>query len=854
MQRVSAAYRAEQNDYLRQENYIWVYLGIINKEAQAFGKANGTFTRYSRQDKVTQSEEFEAYYATPEENMARVDSTQFFMPRGNAFALYQGAVTQEILAPITFTFEPYTSLDIKGLTIDFGNYYPTRFTVTNGSPRYTYVYNNDSAGEFVCEDIFRDTSYITITPLEMVGGRQRLRIIKILFGVGLLFDNTTLINTSFRSSCAHVSDILPSKTLSFTISNLNKRFAADDPHSFVSFLQEQQEIEFDFGRKLPDGTIYKIPGSKMYLNSWSSNDLEAQFNAVGFMDYMDGTFYNGQYYENGISLYDLAEEICIDAGLESYAIDNYLKSLITHNPVPIEKHKNLLQLIANASRSILRENRSGGLEIVSSFKPDISSVTSNGQTIYSNVANTVNEEISASEYGTAEKDFTYADGSQYFVPRTQRNYVETSYISSHVSKSDGTFITNPTITVQWESAWTFFNVTILFNDTKPKTFKIHLYEYGTFRETVTIDDVDLSTIVKHDFWNIDKIVIEFTKAKPYQRVHVARIRFGNITDYSISYTDMSSTPLATTTEFIKNVSVVYSEFAYGTDVKKASTAATVIGENFVTFTKAYHDYSLAYAEITDDEQTYKKKSKVYCDALPAPSAAKSSTIYILTKTNTYALYEVTGSNDVKSWTSLGTYTEQIVNSLPATLQANKLYLVRTTTNDIYHIYTLYTSSGTTSTVSLGYVVKGTLTIISSGAYFIKYTSTVGSKVDISAIEFVINEKTCTHEVGQIGMDKTATNVLIDNQAMAEDENEWLREYFGNDVEYDISYRGEPAIDPDDQIYTENKYVSKNLVRIVDTQIDTSTGMSMNCKLTARRTHYVEPALVDVAIVDESEVE
>ena len=89
--------------------------------------------------------------------------------------------------------------------------------------------------------------------------------------------------------------------------------------------------------------------------------------------------------------------------------------------------------------------------------------------------------------------------------------------------------------------------------------------------------------------------------------------------------------------------------------------------------------------------------------------------------------------------------------------------------------------------------------------------------------------------------------------MAEAECEWLCEYFSNDVEYQISYRGEPALDPDDQIFIENKYVEKNLIRITDTQIDTSTGMSMQCKLNARRTHYVEPALVDVAIVDESEV-
>lgn len=746
MQRVSAAYKAEQNQQLRQEGYVTVYLGVISKEAQANAEINGTFAPYSQEDKVNQSVEFEAYYATPEENMARVDESQFFIPRRNGFALYQGAVTQEICAPVTFTFGRYTSLDIKGLTIDFGDFYPTSFTITNGQPRYTYTYENHAAGKWVCEDIFRETSYITITPHTMVGGRQRLRILSILFGVGLIFDNDSLISTSWKSSCEHIMDSLPTKTFNFTISNLNRRFAADDPHSFVSFLQEQQEIEFTYGRKLLDGSIYTIPGGKLFLKSWSSDDLQAKFTAVGLLEYVSGTYMNGQYYPNGISLYDLAEMIIQDAGIEKYCIDNYLKTLITHNPVPIQKHKNLLQLIANASRSIMRETRDGGIEFISSFVPDLISVTTNGETVYSQHETIVNDDITASEYATAEKNFTYADQTQFFLPRSQTAaHAETGFISSAVSKSDGTFITNPTLTFQWESTWTFFNIYIVFNKVKPTKFKVHMYEYGTLKETIEEDDVEFFAMVKADFYNIDKIVIEFVETNPYQRIHVAKVRFGSETDYTLEYSDMSTTPKAVTTEFVRNVNVQYSEFAYGTENKRISTTKAIAGSNTVTFNKPYHNYSLAYKD---------------------------------------------GGS-------------------------------------------------------------GSLSITASGAYFVTFTSSRAAEVHISGIEFLVNEKVVTQELNQVGTDKTAKNVLIDNLTMAQDEAEWLCEYFGNDVEYDINYRGEPALDPDDQIYTENKYVELNLVRIVESQIDTSTGMSMSCKLHGRRTRWVEPALVDVAIVDES---
>lgn len=749
MQRVTSAYRAEQKEYLRNESYVWVYLGIVNKEAQANVKSNGIFTSYSSPQSIFKNENFEAYYASAEENFTRVNNTMYFLPRNpELYGLWQGAVTQEILGSITFTFEPYTKLDIKGLTIDFGDYYPTKLRVSNGSVTYTYEYENDSPGQWTCDDIFRETDHITITPLEMVGGRQRLRIHSALMGLGLMFDNNSLISTSWKQECAHISDKLPQKTFSFTVSNLDKKFSADDPHSYVSFLQEQQAVEFDYGRRLDDDSIYVIKGGKLYLKSWSSDDSVAKFTAVGFLDYLSGTYKDGQYYPNGISLWQLAKNVCVDAGIEHYTIDNYLKTLYTHNPLPIEKHKNLLQLISNAAQCIMRETRDGGLEIKSSFEPNLTSITSNSETRYSQIENILNEEQAVGDYATCEKDFSYTDRTQYFVPRLgNNNFINTGYISGSVANASGTFTTNPTITIQWEASWTFFNMNVIFGDTKPLEFIVRAYSFGTLVGTFIQDEIEFDEKVEADFYDIDKIVIEFTKAKPYQRIHVDRLRFGKLTDYQIDYADMSTTPKAVTAELVRNVNVNYYEFGYGSETKKEGTTKAIIGENTVTFNKPLHDYSIAFKD---------------------------------------------GGS-------------------------------------------------------------GTLSIVSSGAYFITFNSSRQTEVDISAKEFNITTKSVTGELHQKGTDKTASNILIDNFDRANAELRWLGEYFKNDIDYTISYRGEPAIDADDQVYLENKYVERNLVRVGSTQIDTGTGMSMSCKLNARRISYVEPALVDVAIVDESEV-
>lgn len=746
MQAVSSAYRAEQKEYLREEGYIWVYLGVISKEAQAHGRANGTFALYSSPQLATSTVNFEGYYAIPEENFIRADGTQYFLPRNrNSFALYQGIVTQEMCDSVTFTFGKYTHLDIKGLTINFGDYYPTSFTITNGT--YQYSYTNDKPGEWITEDIFRDTDHITIIPDAIVGGQKRFRIISILFGIGLMFDNNSLISTSWKSECSHISNELPTKAFTFTIDNLNKKFAADDPNSYLAFLEEQQEVEFEYGRNLSDGTMYTIPGGKLRLKTWSSNDTQASFNAVGFLDYTESKYYKGKYYPNGISLYDLAVDVCTDAGIENYVIDNYLQTMHTKNPLPVEKHKNLLQLIANAARSIMRETRNGGIEIKSSFTPDIVSVTTNGQTIYSNAENVFKDDITISDYATSEQNFSRLDGLHYFLPRTARTYAATGFVSSHVADVNGDFITKPEITIEWETAWTFFGMSLVFYNAKPSSFTIYSYNYNELVSTKEYDEIDFMTSIEDDFVGISKIRIVFNKTNPYQRIHLSNISFGDITDYVLDYSDMTSSPTASVAEKIKKVNVTYYEYSYGSSQKKISSTMAVVGNNIVTFNNPAYNYSLSYA---------------------------------------------------------GAQT-------------------------------------------------GTLSIISSGAYYVEFTSSITAEVNISGIEFVVSTKEVTQEVRQIGTDKTASNVLIDNVIDAQNEAEWLAEYFANDIDYVISYRGEPALDPDDLIYTENKSIERNLVRLTSTQIDTSTGMSMTCKLTARRVSYVLPAVVGSAIVGESAV-
>lgn len=887
MQRMSKAYKEEQKNALRNEQSVYVYLGIFSREAQANAQISGEYTDFSKPQGIFERIPFEAYYVTAEQNFARVDGSQYFMPHDkDALALYQGAVTQKFGDDIVISFDPYKELRIKGLTIDFGDYYPTLFMLSNGWAEYTYIYENDKPGIFTCDDEFLVSEYIWIVPFAMVGGNQRTRVLSIQFGKGFIFDNYSLISTSWKSKVAHLSDTLPSKTFSFTVDNLNRQFSADNPHSYVAFLQEQQEVEFEYGRKLDDGTVYRIPGGKLSLKSWTSNDMQAKFTAVGKMDYVSSKYNKGNFYPDGISLYDLADAICKDAGFTTYNIDTYLKKLKTKNPVPVEKHKALLQLIANAARAILYETRDGVIEIQTSFMPAVTGIKDNGHMPQSNIDTLLLKNPGTVEYASNERDFNYVDGHQRFISHNSSHW-NAGYISKAVSDDEGYFtgnvedfvrfvhsegeirgitfksgtedITNgffkaandysinlnetgwnaPWVEITWEAKWTFYNLSLEFADVHPLELAVITFYNNNEIDNIVLECDSLNMLIEHDFMGIDKLVITFRKALPRQHVHLRRIKLGDITDFSIDYRDMSTSPLATKTDFVKNVVVTYSEYDYGTEDKVISTVSNVKEVNTAEYTTPYHNFYLTYKELADDDTHYGKVSKKFVTSLPAIDKASTNTRYFVVDGNSYKVYVVKTEEKLNSWQLLETVTQTIVDSLPLTIAEHVLYLVRTDTLLIYHCYIKDITSDNHPIVSLGYDVRGNLKIIDKSAYYVKFTTDVLSPIEIHGTAFLVTERSKTHSVNELGVDKTAKNVLIDSEDWAEQEAEWLMEYYSNDVEYKISYRGEPCLDPDDQIYIENKFVEKNLVRVTETAINTSQGMSTSCQLQARRISYVE---------------
>ena len=74
--------------------------------------------------------------------------------------------------------------------------------------------------------------------------------------------------------------------------------------------------------------------------------------------------------------------------------------------------------------------------------------------------------------------------------------------------------------------------------------------------------------------------------------------------------------------------------------------------------------------------------------------------------------------------------------------------------------------------------------------------------------------------------------MISGDDLAALQAEWLGNYYANNIEYEISYRGEPRLDIGDIVFLESKSVENLQIQLYEHKLDFGTGLSGSIK--ARR--------------------
>lgn len=398
----------------RNRGYIKATIGLVNSRVQneiKLDKQTKT-VEYSNDIAPFDGEEVTRIYATAEPGIAVLDGNAFFLPRTGTDYYNNGIVTADIMGTVTMVLA--NSHTIKGLTVNFGKCYPTEFDVitNNGTTRYR------NANEvWTTEDVFTDITFITIEPTQMRYGQNRLRIYSFKCGLAKTFTNEEVMDYSSKEYVSPIAETIPSMDVMIKVDNQDQYYDPDNPDSAIQYMGIGQEVKVQFGYDVDgQGNIEWLPEQTTYLSAWSANSREATFNATDRFTLLTGQYYKGQYYANGITLYDLALLVLTDAGIidnSEYFLDNFLKSTITHNPLPVATQAECLQIIANAGRCTLSIDRQNRIHIQSAITPT-ETISSNGQLDFSDIDSVLHDDngaLTAKQYAmlrlTASRYDTY---------------------------------------------------------------------------------------------------------------------------------------------------------------------------------------------------------------------------------------------------------------------------------------------------------------------------------------------------------------------------------------------------------------------------------------------------------------
>lgn len=739
MYQTSQEYKESMKRPVRNQSYMKIQLGLINQEAQQTAGLSDTnkYNDFSDAESIFNQHTVRRY-ATYESNFWKANGISFFLPEKKSDYRKDGITSLNLFEEsfhVKFVFGCGKS-DIKGLTIKFGRNYPTKFTiVTDNAMSFEYENTEEL---FKSDDVFENTESIELVITEMNVPNARVRIDYIIFGLGLEYDDESISEASSNTTLSAINEDLPESEFKVTLCNDDQLFNVDNPSSDINFLESGQKVNIMMGYMLDDGNIEWIKMHSLYVSEWSADDSSATITAVDILKYLDEKYYKGIYYEDGISLYDLAVLVLTDAGLneDEYYIDSYMKKVYVHNPLPNVTHKEALQIIANAGRCIMYYDRNGKIRIRAAFKPTYDT-TSNGETYYSNTT-MIDTLDSKEQYATYEQNFWKADGEKLFAPTD--HHQDTGYISASISDENGRFDVNPMLTRTLEAKYKAYGIMINFSGNLPKKIVIRTYADDVLNNTLTITSgIEQATEINYDFPEYDRLEIEFPETEPNSRIHIDYLSLGAETSYSLEYDDLYSTPVGTQLEKIKNVKV----------------------------SRSLYSKSAAKDDLTSETITYSGENQIY-------------------------------------------------------------YL-----NDPCYGYSVAISNAKS-----GQSAK----IVSSGAYYVEVAFSgvkTGENIEVAITGYKYNVATSYYSqpVHNRGTEKEWKNPLISFDDHCQEVAKWLADYFASGIEYELDYRGEPAIDCGDVIGQENKYDPDLKTIVEQSQITFKSGL-LGGGLRTRRKEYV----------------
>ena len=302
-----------------------------------------------------------------EEDYFRLDGSHVFPVSGNT---YNVGWESESLSDTSGNINEYIEYvfsnthDSYGVQITFPTYCaPDTFTLAyynNDTLVGTRTVTGNTATTYSNYDVRLQWNKVRLT-FTKVSPQQRARLWQIVFGINDTYDEDMLISVSASRTTDLTGDYDDSGEFSFQFFN-DGRFDIRTINDLPIGLQEGLKVTVYVKKR---GSTTYVPFGHYYSETTDVSENGQVITVSGYDElYLlgDTTYRNGIVYPNGRSLYDWAQEVAEDAGIE-LTIDDAFKNIISTGYITEVPHREALRLIAEAGNGILVIDANGNIAL-----------------------------------------------------------------------------------------------------------------------------------------------------------------------------------------------------------------------------------------------------------------------------------------------------------------------------------------------------------------------------------------------------------------------------------------------------------------------------------------------------------
>lgn len=721
MKSVSNAYKASMKAMLRNRSYVRITFGNVDTTAATDGEweSNGAAS-ISEFETVDYAYQYGDTYVSLELNRWALDGKSLLVPTGED--VQDGFISSLMSdAEGNFTTPPVITREFSlkhifpGLTLTFDTRqqeWPLEVIADfylNGEVVDTQTVSITSVQTTITTTA-TEIDKVTIT-FDRCLPYRRPRLENVLYGLNVQFVNKDIVSTQQKHDVDPLSRRLPTETMQFTILDYEHKYDPDNPAGIYAYVDKNSPIEIQFGYELPDGSVEWLKPDNYVLNAKpSAQNNQATFNGTGLIGSLTGTFYKSKL--GSKSLYNMAEEVLLDAGLtlteqgtNPWEIDEALKDMFTTAALPIDTHMNCLQLIAHAACCRLYTDddniihiRPFGVTVIGIYN---GVWADNGHVWFSEWDTIDKGNTAENTYVTFELNrWTLGGDSQIILPDS--NAGQRGYISEAMTGADGSFTNPPVFTKTFDVPHDLPVLAIRFDTVLnefPGAVQVKYYHDDTLLDTQTaaIDSVEV--------YVSSNLAIECTKIEvtmignlPYRRGRVTKVYYRE-TDFTLDFTSIGeNSQKISKIDELKSVSVARYSYTASNDTSTLYEGTTTETELHVEFSGLAQDIQISVSGGT------LVSSNIYARAADLVLSSGTKTVTItgktLTENSVVVSYPVAQSGEIdKEENPLitnDTMCQALANHVKSYLQMRNTYEANYRGNpemevgDIIGLQTLYT--------------------------------------------------------------------------------------------------------------------------------------------------------------------